>query len=841
MSAAQTQAATPPPVQETGRLELRVEPGSETLLRLVIVPPTTLNLSLASVKEVGRTYKLHLTGTQTNLVPGTVCRVIVNARTFGIDRTYEVGNLSLDIQGEKVSVNADVDVFMAGLFGEGKATVSVVPDFPFAPSSAVKGTLDFKNPLDVEGFEPKGGVLLGTQLTFEPVFSRKFKQSTLKLAVYPAGTLKAGTASRTLPHAAFTWTADADDAKNWRVGCAQRDGHLLLTWLATQEDQRGFDLRLEVIQGEEPPYVVWEKRNHLTFPKPELVDFRLEHGAAFAQVKNLARGFALPLELSLWSYETQAPGTSEQSPVMDPLTRPIEGKASSSQFFLDLIHPDVLWGDKKVFALLRIPKTLTGTDVHVPVSAVLDYKEADFQVFDDDELWLEPPKPGKGKVSKSQKTPKAFATALASKELTLRPSRMPRFGAMTAGVQDGNLRLSFKLVGDSGYWKAAAPAFSILDETGQTELVKLDVKPSQTNPRVQEVSLPLTDKRLFGKKVQLRGVVTKPDARLWGEVVAAPPAALTPYTCVPSLSDLDMGVVKLMDDTSYIQLRCRASHIPNGKNGTTLAFRVFELMEGVAEPIALTKVRIEYDSVKGAGGLSDGRGWLVARIRNPDAVQRLQGQGRFKLEARVLDNKGKVLNTDVAPVSAEFGGAPRKVAGTLIWGRKVSPEFRAKVFAICDELEMDPQHLMACMAFETGRTFSPSIQNRGGNNAYGLIQFTPVNEKPLGTTLAELVKMTAVQQLDYVQKYFRLWIGVGEKKRLLKTLGDVYACILCPDAIGKPDTHVCYRKGTNAYTKNKDLDRPAASNPKAPKGYITKADITVPVEEQYALGKQERE
>jgi soluble lytic murein transglycosylase-like protein len=61
----------------------------------------------------------------------------------------------------------------------------------------------------------------------------------------------------------------------------------------------------------------------------------------------------------------------------------------------------------------------------------------------------------------------------------------------------------------------------------------------------------------------------------------------------------------------------------------------------------------------------------------------------------------------------------------IAWGAKVSGEFKDKVIAISGRLRMEPDHLMAIMAFETGRSFDPAVTNHAGSGATGLIQFMP--------------------------------------------------------------------------------------------------------------------
>ena len=136
---------------------------------------------------------------------------------------------------------------------------------------------------------------------------------------------------------------------------------------------------------------------------------------------------------------------------------------------------------------------------------------------------------------------------------------------------------------------------------------------------------------------------------------------------------------------------------------------------------------------------------------------------------------------------------------TLAWGAKVDENFRERVRFIAEELGADPSHLMSCMAFETGRTFSPSIKNPA-SSATGLIQFMRDTAVGLGTTVEELAQMTALEQLEYVRQYFLPYAGK------LGTLADCYAAVIWPRAVGKPDDYVVFGKGSSAYEHNAALD-----------------------------------
>lgn len=165
----------------------------------------------------------------------------------------------------------------------------------------------------------------------------------------------------------------------------------------------------------------------------------------------------------------------------------------------------------------------------------------------------------------------------------------------------------------------------------------------------------------------------------------------------------------------------------------------------------------------------------------------------------------------------------------LAWGKKVSPAFRHRVHIICEQLRVQPNFLMACMAFESATTFSPSIRNAAGSGATGLIQFMPSTAAALGTSTDDLANMTAEQQLDYVHAYFTPWRG------RLHTLDDVYMAILWPAAIGKPQDYVLFYQGDpkrpKAYIQNAGLDYDKD-------GRITKAECAARVHRVLARGLQ---
>ena len=177
----------------------------------------------------------------------------------------------------------------------------------------------------------------------------------------------------------------------------------------------------------------------------------------------------------------------------------------------------------------------------------------------------------------------------------------------------------------------------------------------------------------------------------------------------------------------------------------------------------------------------------------------------------------------IASLAMAFGAAtPSDIE--IAWGKKVDAPFKRKLMAISAELGVDPNYLMAAMAFESGRTFSSSIQNPK-SRATGLIQFMPATARHLGTTVEALKRMTPVAQLDYVRRYFEPYRGK------LRDLSDVYMAILWPKAVGKPASHVLFARGTVQYKLN-----PLDTNHD---GVVTKVEAASRVQQHLIEGMRE--
>ncbi len=149
----------------------------------------------------------------------------------------------------------------------------------------------------------------------------------------------------------------------------------------------------------------------------------------------------------------------------------------------------------------------------------------------------------------------------------------------------------------------------------------------------------------------------------------------------------------------------------------------------------------------------------------------------------------------------------------LVWGGKVSCEFRKKVIQIAKNLELPQKNyeganwLMTIMALESAYSFSPKCgtfgKNPDENSKYkyiGLIQFGKAAAEEIGTTRTHLMSLTAEQQLDYVEKHFKKKIY----QNLLKNRTALYLAVNYPNSTSHASerNYVVYDNTKDAYDDN---------------------------------------
>ena len=158
------------------------------------------------------------------------------------------------------------------------------------------------------------------------------------------------------------------------------------------------------------------------------------------------------------------------------------------------------------------------------------------------------------------------------------------------------------------------------------------------------------------------------------------------------------------------------------------------------------------------------------------------------------------------------------------WSKKksgLSDAFYNKVVQVAKNVKCSPNDLMALMYSESG--IDPAKSNNNG--ATGLIQFMPSTAKSLGTSTAALKNMSAVEQMNYVEKLIKnMKKSAGYSDSATLDAGTLYALIFLPAYANK---EVLASKGDKYYASNKGLDTNKD-------GKITKADLANRLKNYYA-------
>ncbi|MGS1116028.1 baseplate hub protein [Castellaniella sp. UC4442_H9] len=187
------------------------------------------------------------------------------------------------------------------------------------------------------------------------------------------------------------------------------------------------------------------------------------------------------------------------------------------------------------------------------------------------------------------------------------------------------------------------------------------------------------------------------------------------------------------------------------------------------------------------------------------------------------DSFGDDWDVQIEGLRAGTAEPPASEGGGLVWGARVPQDFRTKVREIAKNLNLNPDWLMAVMAFETGKDFKAYTRNKV-SGATGLIQFIPSTARGMGTSTAQLAGMSEVEQLDWVEKYFKPYAPN------IHNMSDCYMAVLWPAAIGKSDDYVLWTQGSIEYTQNAGLDINHD-------GTVTKAEAASRVNRAYMEGQ----
>jgi hypothetical protein len=128
---------------------------------------------------------------------------------------------------------------------------------------------------------------------------------------------------------------------------------------------------------------------------------------------------------------------------------------------------------------------------------------------------------------------------------------------------------------------------------------------------------------------------------------------------------------------------------------------------------------------------------------------------------------------------------------------------KQKIQSVCNALNISTDWLMLVM-WQESRLNSKAVNAQKGDptdaftraktRATGLIQFMPNTAAGLGTSTQAIFNMNALQQLDYVYKYYLPY------KSRIHNFHDLYLATFFPVAMGKPDDFVLQTSKISAAT-----------------------------------------
>lgn len=175
-----------------------------------------------------------------------------------------------------------------------------------------------------------------------------------------------------------------------------------------------------------------------------------------------------------------------------------------------------------------------------------------------------------------------------------------------------------------------------------------------------------------------------------------------------------------------------------------------------------------------------------------------------------LDNDGKGSGVNVSFNNKQFKPANVNVSKVE---KRLGTDFITRVKQVAKNINCDYSDLLAVINAESG--LNPQAVNKHGG-ATGLIQFMPATAKALGTTTEKLKNMSAVEQMDYVEKYLLMnKRATGNSNKKLSG-GDLYSLIFLP---ARANRDILCTTGEKYYSWNKGLDINKD-------GKITKAELS---------------
>lgn len=174
---------------------------------------------------------------------------------------------------------------------------------------------------------------------------------------------------------------------------------------------------------------------------------------------------------------------------------------------------------------------------------------------------------------------------------------------------------------------------------------------------------------------------------------------------------------------------------------------------------------------------------------------KIDKQKQISSDRQKLPSNGNIISPTL-PSTGDSSYSPIKIDTTDNANWKKDALFLSEVDRVAKKFDINSNDLLNVMAFES--SLDPKKKNEL-STATGLIQFLESTANELGTTTADIEKMSRAEQMVYVEKYFEKWkLPKGASR------GRIYATIFQP-ANATKDPIVTISDG-DSYTKNIALD-----------------------------------
>lgn len=176
-------------------------------------------------------------------------------------------------------------------------------------------------------------------------------------------------------------------------------------------------------------------------------------------------------------------------------------------------------------------------------------------------------------------------------------------------------------------------------------------------------------------------------------------------------------------------------------------------------------------------------------------IEPVQLTGQFTVDLTLIYSNDTPVSTPTSNVPftevnlLDFKTLPSKISNSNSFKNFINQSgVKNKVESIAKNIGVTANDLYTIFYAES--KFNPAIVNSVG--ATGLIQFMPRTARGLGTSGPALAKLTALQQLDFVEKYFI------PRKGKYKNVYDLYLYTFFPLGLGKPQGWVIESKQHSA-------------------------------------------